>query len=210
MIVSSLPQVDASLRCEGSTRDSSSSSSRPREDLNITLYQYLICPFCSRVKSYLDYSKIPYSAVEVNPLTKGELQSINSKLKKVPIAIVDGVVVEDSLAIIRAIGEHDHRSSESFNQLWTSDTDYWSEWSEKKLAVMLYPNITRSFEESWECFAYAADVATWNAFMRAAVRVAGPLFMSLANGKIKKKYGIVNEREGDLRSAHLHTAVPTY
>jgi microsomal prostaglandin-E synthase 2 len=177
--------------------------------LNITLYQYLICPFCSRVKSYLDYSKIPYSAVEVNPLTKGELQSIDSKLKKVPIAIVDGVVVEDSLAIIRAIGEHDHRSSESFNQLWTIDTDYWSESSEKKLAVMLYPNITRSFEESWECFAYAADVATWNAFMRAAVRVAGPLFMSLANGKIKKKYGIVHEREGDLRSAHLPTAVPT-
>lgn len=180
--------------------------------MDITLYQYLICPFCSRVKSYLDYSKIPYSAVEVNPLTKGELQSIDTKLKKVPIAIVNGVVVEDSLAIIRAIGEHSHhhhdhhgstssekrRSSSSFKQLWTSDTEYWSEWSEKKLAVMLYPNITRSFEESWECFAYAADVATWNAFMRAAVRVTGPLFMSLANGKIKKKYGIVHEREGEM------------
>jgi len=153
------------------------------------------------VKTFLDYSKIPYSTVEVNPLTKGELRSIDSKLKKVPIAIVDGVVVEDSMAIIRAIAkEQSNRSSSSdahnYSQLLTDDTDYWSEWSEKKLAVMLYPNITRSFDESWECFSYAADVTTWNLFMRVVVRLAGPLFMSLANGKIKKKYGIVHEREG--------------
>ena len=35
---------------------------------------------------------------------------------------------------------------------YPSDTAQWSEWADKKLAVMLYPNITRSMEESWECF----------------------------------------------------------
>jgi microsomal prostaglandin-E synthase 2 len=40
----------------------------------LQLYQYAICPFCNRVKALLDYMDIPYTAVEVNPLTKGEIK----------------------------------------------------------------------------------------------------------------------------------------
>ena len=60
---------------------------------------------------------------------------------------------------------------------------------------MIYPNITRSFEESWQCFDYAASVPTWSTMDRYSNRILGPLAMFMANGKIKKKYGIVNERE---------------
>lgn len=67
-------------------------------------------------------------------------------------------------------------------------------WSER-LAVMIYPNITRNFDESWECFAYTLSVASWNSFDKYSNRVLGPIAMYLANGKIKKKHGIVNERE---------------
>ena len=162
------------------------------------VYQYLICPFCNRVKSYLDYIDVKYDTVEVNPLTKAEI-NFPVENKKVPIAFFNGVKVEDSAKIIERItemgnnGEFEHGfPSKSF---FPEDTTHWTEWSEKKLAVMLYPNITRTFEESWECFEYAGKVETWSGFQQTLVRVVGTAAMSLANGKIKKKYNIVDERK---------------
>lgn len=40
----------------------------------VQLYQYAICPFCSKCKAALDYAKVPYQAIEVNPLTKSEIK----------------------------------------------------------------------------------------------------------------------------------------
>mmetsp|Transcript_18209 Transcript_18209/g.30539 ORF Transcript_18209/g.30539 Transcript_18209/m.30539 type:complete len:293 (-) Transcript_18209:78-956(-) len=161
------------------------------------VYQYLICPFCNRVKSYLDFCGIEYETVEVNPLTKGEID-FPTTAKKVPIAIIDNKVVEDSSNIIETITEHAKTMQlKTFpgQTFFPEDTEQWSEWSEKKLAVMLYPNITRSFEESWECFAYSSDVVSWSPIQRLLVRTIGPAAMSLANGRIKKKYGIKDERK---------------
>lgn len=41
---------------------------------NIELYKYAICPFCNRVKAFLDYAGLEYSQIEVNPLTKKEIK----------------------------------------------------------------------------------------------------------------------------------------
>ena len=43
-------------------------------DHQVTLYQYRICPFCNKVKALLHYAGMEYKAVEVNPLTKAEIQ----------------------------------------------------------------------------------------------------------------------------------------
>ena len=61
--------------------------------------------------------------------------------------------------------------------------------------MMIYPNITRNFGEAWECFRYTGSVESWNFIERYSNRILGPVAMYFANGKIKKKYGIVNERE---------------
>jgi microsomal prostaglandin-E synthase 2 len=160
------------------------------------VYQYLICPFCNRVKSYMDFVGIEYDTVEVNPLTKSEI-TFPVTSKKVPIAILDGKTFEDSSVIIEAITKYAEEKKLKFpgKSFFPADTEKWNEWSEKKLAVMLYPNITRSFEESWECFGYSSEVSTWSALQRVLVRTIGPAAMSLANGRIKKKYGIVDERK---------------
>ena len=55
----------------------------------VTLYQYEICPFCSKAKALLDYHSIPYRTVEVNPVAKKEL-AFTPDYKKVPIAVIDG------------------------------------------------------------------------------------------------------------------------
>lgn len=52
-------------------------SSIPSEAPTLSLYQYKICPFCCKTKSILSYLKVPFKAVEVNPLNKKEFKYIS-------------------------------------------------------------------------------------------------------------------------------------
>lgn len=70
---------------------------------SVVLYQYEVCPFCCKVKAFLDYHKIPYRCVEVNPLSKAELKW--SDYKKVPVVVLEdgsggSQQVNDSTAIM--------------------------------------------------------------------------------------------------------------
>lgn len=47
-----------------------------------TLYQYATCPFCCKVRSFLDYYDVDYEIVEVNPVTRKEIKF--SDYRKVP------------------------------------------------------------------------------------------------------------------------------
>lgn len=44
------------------------------------------CPFCKKVRAFLDFSGLTYDVVEVNPVTKKQLGW--STYKKVPIVMV--------------------------------------------------------------------------------------------------------------------------
>ena len=56
-------------------------------DFTVTLYQYRNCPFCGKVRAFLDYYGFKYDIVEVSPLWKKEISF--SKYKKVPFVIAD-------------------------------------------------------------------------------------------------------------------------
>ncbi|RHY73216.1 hypothetical protein DYB30_013048, partial [Aphanomyces astaci] len=60
-----------------------------RSTPEVTLYQYEPCPYCCKTKAVLDFLKVPYNVVEVNPVTKKELKAITD-YNKVPVAVVDG------------------------------------------------------------------------------------------------------------------------
>lgn len=69
----------------------------------ITLFQYQTCPFCCKVRAFLDFYGLSYDIVEVNPVFQTEIKW--SSYKKVPILIVEtpsGKIVQltDSSAII--------------------------------------------------------------------------------------------------------------
>lgn len=54
--------------------------------LKLVLFQYQTCPFCCKVRAFLDYYGISYDVVEVDPVLR---QSIKwSEYKKVPILVV--------------------------------------------------------------------------------------------------------------------------
>ena len=165
----------------------------------IILYQYKICPFCNAVKALLDYKNIPYKCVEVNPISKEETKAWSGGYKKVPIMTVDGTQINDSMNIINEIINMLSESkaiSTSEKELYNgSDAKKWAEWANKTLAVLLFPNITRNFAESWQAFSYISDVPHFGLVQRGLNRVLGPVAMWAAQGKIKKKYGIDDERE---------------
>ncbi|XP_043102975.1 prostaglandin E synthase 2 [Puntigrus tetrazona] len=71
-------------------------------DLKLTLYQYKTCPFCSKVRAFLDYHGLPYEIVEVNPVMRQEIKW--STYRKVPILMVNGTVqLNDSSVIISVL-----------------------------------------------------------------------------------------------------------
>uniref|UniRef100_UPI00358F538D prostaglandin E synthase 2-like isoform X2 n=1 Tax=Myxine glutinosa TaxID=7769 RepID=UPI00358F538D len=65
-------------------------SSMVHSELHLTLYQYKTCPFCSKVRAFLDYHNLPYNLVEVNPVMRKEISF--STYRKVPIVLTHGTV----------------------------------------------------------------------------------------------------------------------
>eukprot|EP00602_Paraphysomonas_sp_CaronLab_P000935 CAMPEP_0185032184 /NCGR_PEP_ID=MMETSP1103-20130426/20092_1 /TAXON_ID=36769 /ORGANISM="Paraphysomonas bandaiensis, Strain Caron Lab Isolate" /LENGTH=257 /DNA_ID=CAMNT_0027567983 /DNA_START=46 /DNA_END=819 /DNA_ORIENTATION=+ len=161
----------------------------------ITLYQYATCPFCNRVKSYFDYSGIDYKTIEVNPLSKDQIKFSGSK--SVPVATIGENVLTDSKTIIQYVRDSKDLITGAEGQTveWTDDTDQWMDWTEKKLSTVLYCNITRSFGESFKSFQYVDNVDSWSLPQKLLNRYVSPVAMFAVHTKVKKKYGIGNERE---------------
>lgn len=159
----------------------------------IRLYQYEICPFCCKVKAFMDWQRMPYSTIEVNPLSKAEIK-FSEKYKKVPIAVIDGEAVNDSSGIMSKLADQ-AQDGDVKAELADTEIEKWLQWVDTDLAVLLFPNITRNFGESWDAFRYIGEVPSFGAGTKAANQLVGSLAMWLANGKLKKKYNITDERK---------------
>jgi len=166
---------------------------------SVHIYQYEICPFCCKVKALLDLHRVPYATTEVNPLTKSETKAWSGGYKKVPIAMIAGEQINDSPVICAQIldglvasGQVDQKHLAEFRSPAALE---WAKWSDEKLAVLAFPNITRTFSEAYEAFGYVWGVPHFTQLDKAANQAIGSFFMWMAQGKIKKKYAIDDERE---------------
>jgi microsomal prostaglandin-E synthase 2 len=176
-------------------------------DIDILMFQYKICPFCNLVKANLDYLGLPYRVVEVNPLTQSEIK-FTDEPRKVPIVILNGEITKESAVVVKKLKDiliANGGDRKILNALYPSDTDKWMDWSREQLAVKIYPNITRNFSESWQAFEYANHIDSWTWYERYSNRVAGPIAMFFANGKIKAKHNIKDERAELLGTIHEWT-----
>ncbi|CAA2989554.1 GDSL esterase lipase EXL3-like [Olea europaea subsp. europaea] len=120
---------------------------------DVVLYQYEACPFCNKVKAFLDYYDIPYKVVEVNPISKKEIKW--SDYKKVPILMVDGDQMVDSSDIIDKLTKKIHPDV----QLEDDEEKKWRGWVDNHLVHILSPNIYRSTSEALESFEYITSHA---------------------------------------------------
>lgn len=85
-----------------------------KTNLDLVLFQYQTCPFCCKVRAFLDYSGLTYSVVEVDSVLR---QSIKwSPYKKVPSLLArrkDGTYVQltESSTIISLLSTYLHDPS---------------------------------------------------------------------------------------------------
>jgi microsomal prostaglandin-E synthase 2 len=151
----------------------------------IVLYQYETCPFCNKLRAYLDYWRIPYQVVEVNPVGKRELAF--SSYRKVPVLLVNGIQLNDSGDIIKRL----ERITEPECNLNTR----WFDWIDSWFVHTLPPNIYRTRKEALETFDYIAEKENFSPWQRFTIRYIGAAAMYVVSRRLKKKYDIVDERQ---------------
>lgn len=170
---------------------------RPSSDLipkEVVMYQYEACPFCNKVRAFLDYHDIPYRVVEVNPMNKKELQW--SEYKKVPVLMVDGQQMNDSTVIISTLNER--INPDAGGGIATSkameEQEMWRRWVDEHLVHVLSPNIYRSPSEALESFEYITTHGNFTTMERLMAKYAGATAMYFISKRLKKRYNITDER----------------
>lgn len=165
---------------------------------DVVLYQYEACPFCNKVKAFMDYYKIPHKVVEVNPISKKEIKW--SDYKKVPILMVDGKQMNDSSAIIDQLFEKIHPDDVAEDE----EERKWRGWVDNHLVHVLSPNIYRTPSEALESFDYITTHGNFSFMERLVAKYSGAAAMYLVSKKLKKKHNITDER------AALYEAAETW
>jgi glutaredoxin 3 len=69
--------------------------------VQLTLYHFMGCPYCQRVRDYLNKEgiKVPMKDTQENPAYRDELIKIGGK-PQVPCLVIDGKALYESLDII--------------------------------------------------------------------------------------------------------------
>ncbi|OWY96711.1 Prostaglandin E synthase [Phytophthora megakarya] len=160
----------------------------------VVLYQYEPCPYCCKVKAVLDYLKIPYEVVEVNPLSKKETKTFTD-YSKVPVVRIDDEVVVDSSAIISRLRELVVAPKTSQNEEALEEEEKWRQWVDQKLIVLTPPNIYRTVPEALQAFDYCLTEGKFTPMERRMSKYAGAVVMYLIAKRSKKKYNIDDERQ---------------
>jgi len=160
---------------------------------DITIYQYQVCPFCCKVRAFLDFHQIPYKMVEVNPLFKSEIK-FSKDYRKVPIVVVEGKInnqLNDSSRIITHLND----VMDKTGTMNSKDVQKWRKWVDNSFVHTLAPNIYRTNEEAVEAFEYISEQNGFGWWQKQAVLYGGSFTMYAVSKRLKKKYGIENERE---------------
>lgn len=148
----------------------------------ITLYQFRSCPFCSKVRALLNFSKTPYEVVEVSPRNMKELKGITDH-RKVPVLTDDDKVIVESAKIIEYIND-------KYAKLPVSEEDKkWTDWVDNTLVHYLPPLIHPDFKTSYENI---KRIANSKSFL---VPLMGAMIMPKVANRMKIKHNIKNPRQ---------------
>lgn len=166
--------------------------------MTLQLYQYEVCPYCCKVKSVLDYKKIPYEKIEVNPMTHEELAGNHAALEhdKVPVVIDGGKTLIESNDIIRYLDEkYPKKPIFAKAKAAAAKQDEWVKFADEELVQILPANIYRSIPEAIDSFKYITKVGKFPAWKRYYLMLGGAVAMNIVAKKGMKKRGITDPRK---------------
>ncbi|PFH38059.1 glutathione S-transferase, N-terminal domain-containing protein [Besnoitia besnoiti] len=168
-----------------------------------TLFQYTVCPYCTAVRTTMDFFSHPYKAVEVNPFSKKEILGdprLDKTYKKVPIALIDGQQVNDSREIIRRLCVLHRRgfregSSPSASGALSPAEETDLDWVYSNLVVVFPASLYPTLAASWRAFGFITALSNLSPLEKVVVRLGGPLLMYSVSRMNKKKHGITDPVE---------------
>ena len=157
------PQFDNMIHGVWTRKDYEQRQGRSESEVGtlgrIFIYQYNCCPFCGKVKGVLDYYNIPYSLIEVSPITKSQLPNKNKFLhdRNVPILLaakassgpnkyhIDQKITYKSNVIISTLLEYlcvnGQMPQNEYNRSKSTIIDAWHEWMDNNLIPHIYAAI---------------------------------------------------------------------
>lgn len=156
------------------------------------LYQFALCPFCSKVRMGLALKGIPYRVVEVNPRSKAELPELPAGApRKVPVLVVGSDVVHDSTEILRFL---DQAYPETAPFLPASSAararaDEIEDWVDLELIPALPTVLYGTWREAARAAALMAKSTEFGIGKGLGVKLAGPLVMHMVAKRLLKKAG---------------------
>ena len=167
----------------------------PENIFDATFYQYSVCPFCSKARTFLALHQIPLKSinfVEVNPFTKKEIKF--SDYKKVPF-----VVLEDaSNGSVQQINGSDDIIDYFVSQERISESEEsrkWRNWVNDDLAPLLPMNLYRTVSDGVDAFDYITSQSKFTSFEKFYTKYLGAVFMNFIARRSMKKRQVENPKQ---------------
>lgn len=154
----------------------------------LILYQFRSCPFCGKVRAFLNHTKTPFEVVEVTPFGMKELDF--TEHKKVPVLRDGAQVIVESAAIVNYLNRTQAQLPAA------AHAEQWTQWIDEKLVHYLPPLVHPDFRTSFRNFATVMareQIAGVKGFL---VRLGGSLVMPRVARKMKIKHNIADAGEG--------------
>lgn len=154
----------------------------------LKLYQFSACPFCWKIRVLLNYQGIPYEAIEVNPLTKEELDFTGHK--KVPVLRDGATIVTESAQIM------DYLNQKYAITPAEAEQAKWCAWVDETLVHHFPPILHKDFKTSFRTIGKITPAGQGGRFKRQMTRLLGAAIMSKVARKKALKLGISDPIEG--------------
>jgi len=169
------------------------------------LYQYHVCPYSGKVRTFLDYYQIPYTLIEVQPLSKTGLPDRRAFFhkKQVPVLMCNPAtanlwgkakVLYDSNKIIATLLSHFVAMGKvlpgDYERATTPLVQAWGEWIDEKLIPHLFAAVSHHEDEQVRFFEYLGEF---------------PKFLKAGLGKTVLPYtcvGVFQNQILQIREAH--------
>eukprot|EP00760_Papus_ankaliazontas_P025589 PhM_4_TR2802/c0_g1_i1/m.67295/K05309/PTGES2; microsomal prostaglandin-E synthase 2 len=145
---------------------------------DLELYRYTTCPFCSKVKAFLDLHHVEHTCVEVEPIFKSEIKGHGyGKVPQIKFGKTGDLMV-DSDIIVNALSEY-VKDKTWRSEMQRPEVNKWREFARERLVKYLVININTSLLEAWKGYEYIDSHDTIPASNKVFLKVLGAPVMYL-------------------------------
>ncbi|XP_036041771.1 prostaglandin E synthase 2 isoform X2 [Onychomys torridus] len=195
------------LRAERSAAQLSLSS-----HLQLTLYQYKTCPFCSKVRAFLDFHSLPYQQ---------QLNDSSVIISALKTYLVSGQPLEEVITYyppMKATNDQGKEVTEFCNKYWLmldekevqrmyggkearTEEMKWRQWADDWLVHLISPNVYRTPAEALASFDYIVREGKFGVVEATMAKYVGAAAMYLISKRLKSRHQLQDDVRADLYEA---------